>query len=134
MSASTVMCAAGKNPRTTFRSGRISTSRRHDQHRWAAVAEALVLAALNPVLEHLQRHRAVVIGSLGDGLVVAFLDPALVGRGAVARQRQPHQAASSLTRQLVASEQHLPEQRLRLVLALLRGKAEPTRGISEIIA
>src|ERR1700676_1159408 len=92
-----------------------------------------ILAALHPVLEHLQRHRAVVLGRLGDRRVVALLDPGFVRRGAVARQRQPHQPAGGLTRQLVAVEQHLAEQRLRLVLALLSGQTEPARAIAEIV-
>src|SRR2546423_15101735 len=93
-----------------------------------------ILAALHPVLEHLQRHGAVVIRRLGDSLVIAFLDPGLVGRGAIARQRQPHQSARSLTRQLVAIEKHLTEHGLSLMLPLLRGKAEPARAVAEIIA
>jgi hypothetical protein len=52
--------------------------------------------ALQPVLEHLQRHGAVVLGRFRDRPIVAFLDPGLVSRGAVARQGQPHQATARL--------------------------------------
>src|SRR6478672_6898786 len=64
------------------------------------------LLALHPVLEHLQRHGAVVLGRFRDRPIVAFLDPGLVRRGAVARNRQPHQATGALRRQPVAVEQH----------------------------
>src|SRR5271165_6366267 len=94
---------------------------------------ASIPLALHPVLEHLQRHGAVVVGGLGESAVVVFLDPGLVRTGAVAGERQPHQAAGGLPRQAVAVEQHLAEQRLRLVLALLRGKAKPARAVAEII-
>src|SRR3979411_1142826 len=100
---------------------------------WPSYGTSSVLAALHPVLEHLQRHRAVVLGRLGDRLVVAFLDPDFVRRGAVARQRQPHQPAGGLTRQLVAVEQHLTKQGRRLLLALLGGTPEPARAITKII-
>src|SRR4051794_32342119 len=63
-----------------------------------------VLLALHPVLEHLQRHGAVLVGGLGESAVIAFPDPGLVGGGVVARQRQPHQAARRLPRQPVAGE------------------------------
>src|ERR1700737_5583714 len=124
MSGSTAMSGPGRSRQTMCGYGRIWTSRRRD---------ASIPPALHPVLEHLQCHRAVVLGRLCDRLVVAFLDPGLVRRGAVARQGQPHQSAGGLTRQLVAVEQHLAEQGLRLVLALLRGKPEPARAIAEII-
>src|SRR6266849_9294844 len=160
MSGSTAMCAAGKSRRTTCRYGLTSTLRRREfrgpnragladlrRIRLKGVAfpaslgkaagdrqrRSSVLAALHPVLEHLQRHRAVILGRLGDCPVVAFLDPDFVRRRAVPRQGQPHQPAGSLTRQLVAVEQHLTEQGLRLMLALLGGKAEPARAIAEII-
>src|SRR3979411_2381906 len=100
---------------------------------WPSYGTSSVLAALHPVLEHLQRHRAVVLGRLGDRLVVAFLDPGFVRRGAVARQRQPHQPAGGLTWQLLSIEQHLTEQSRRLMLALLGGKTEPACAVAEII-
>src|SRR6476661_7702384 len=130
MSASTAMCAAGRSRRTTCRYGRIWISRRRD----APPSSHLLAAALHPLLQHLEAHGAVVVGRLGEGAVVAFLDPGLFGTGAVTRQRQPHQAARGLPRQLVAVEQHLAEQRLRLVLALLGGEPEPARAIAEILA
>src|SRR5689334_3184667 len=92
-----------------------------------------VLLALHPVLEHLQRHGAVLVGGLGESAVVAFADPALVGGGVVARQRQPHQAASRLPRQPVAGEQHLAEHGLRLMLALLGGQTKPASAVAEIV-
>src|SRR3984885_1521389 len=124
---STVTCGPGKNRRTTCRSGSISICTR----RKTAIGDRIsglpapksVLAALHPVLEHLQRHRAVILGCLADRLVVTVLDPGFVGGGAIPRQCQPHQPASRLTRQLVAVEQHLAEQRLRLMLTLLSGQA-----------
>src|SRR6266436_9289959 len=115
---SIVMCAPGKNRRTTSRCGSTSPLRRRNKSfgGWARfrLAQPLygrgsILAALHPVLEHLQRHRTVFVGCLGDRLAVALLDPGLVRRGAIARQRQPHQPAGGLTRQLVAVEQHLTE-------------------------
>src|SRR5450759_3430286 len=133
MSASIVMCAVGKSPRTMFRYGRTSISRRREVLPLSprtGRGEGSVLAALHPVLEHLQGHRAVILGRLGDRLVVAFLDPGLVRRGAVPRQRQPHQPTGGLARQLVAIEQHLAEQGLGLMLALLGGEAEPARAIA----
>src|ERR1700747_3789463 len=72
---------------------------------------ASISLARNPVLEHLQRHGTVVVGSHGKGAVVAFLDPGLVGTGVLARKREPHQAARGLLRQAGAVEQHLPAQR-----------------------
>ncbi len=54
-----------------------------------------VLAALHPVLEHLQRHRPVVVGGLGDRLVVAFLDP---GSRPAWRCRAPASATSARAR------------------------------------
>src|ERR1700737_927423 len=136
MSESIVTCAAGKSRRTMSRCGRIWIWRRRRRLSTVIAREARprsVLAALHPVLEHLQRHRTVVLGRLRDSLVVAFLDPGFVRRGAVTRQRQPHQPAGGLTRQLVAVEQHLAEQGLRLMLALLGGKAEPARTIAGIL-
>src|SRR5579863_8576817 len=133
---STATYAPGKSPLITFRSGLISILRRRSPPpilRRIRAGES-VLAALYPVLEHLQRHRAVVVGRLGERLVVAVLDPNLIRRGAGKRQRQPHQAAGGLARQLVAVEQHLTEQGLRLVLALLRGKAQPARPVAEVVA
>src|SRR3954451_21656519 len=116
MSGSIATYAVGKSRQITFRCGRISIWKRRNR------PAASVLAALHPMLEHLQRRGAVTVRALGDRLVVAFLDAGLVRRGAVARQGQLHQAAGSFARQLIAVEQHLAEQRLRLVLALLRGK------------
>src|SRR6202047_4486182 len=163
MPGSTAMCAAGRNRRIMCRFGSISTLRPRKRpvrrvtkaaplapcpasatgkenggHALAlptllSASNYLVLAALHPVLEHLQRHRTVVFGRLGDRLVVAVLDPGFIRRGAVARQCQPHQAAGGLTRQLVAIEQHLAEHGLRLMLALWGRKAEPARAIAEII-
>src|SRR5258707_10336006 len=141
MSESTAMCAAGKSRRTTSRCGSTSIWRRPNKPfgGWARCRLAQpcgrgsILAALHPVLEHLQRHRTVFVGCLGDRLVVALLDPGLVRRGAIARQRQPHQPAGGLTRQLVAVEQHLTEHGLCLMLALLGGKAEPARPIAEVV-
>src|SRR6266481_7859859 len=144
---SIVMCAPGKNRRTTSRCGSTSTLRWRNKSfaawargGWARFRRAQplcgcgsILAALHPVLEHLQRHRPVFVGCLGDRLAVALLDPGLVRRGAIARQRQPHQPAGGLTRQLLAVEQHLTEQGLRLMLALLGGKTEPACAIAEII-
>src|SRR4051794_9058996 len=77
---------------------------RRQRKNWIASSQGLlamtdsVLAALDPVLEHLQRHGAVVLGRFGDGPVVAFPDPGLVRRGAVPRERQPHQPARGLPR------------------------------------
>src|SRR5450432_3540893 len=139
MSGSIAMYARGKSRRTTCRCGSIWTWRRPEvgpsplRGGEATNRSLSILAALHPVLEHLQCHRTVVVGSLGDGLVVAFLDPGLVRRGAVARQRQPHQPASGLTRQLVAVEQHLTEHGLGLMLTLLGGKAEPAGAIAEVV-
>src|SRR6266480_6936095 len=132
MSESTAMCAPGKSRRITCRCGPTSISGRLEVRPSPLGGEAKksILAALYPVLEHLQRHRTVVVGRLGDRLVVAFLDPGLVWRGAVARQLQPHQPAGGLTRQLVAVEQHLTEHGLCLMLALLGGKAKPARSIA----
>src|ERR1700721_3019447 len=118
------MWGPGRNRRIMSRSGRIWISRRR---------KLSVLAAGHPVLEHLQAHRPVIVGRLGERLVVAFLDPGFVRSSIRERQGQPHQATSGLTRQLVAVEQHLTEQGLRLMLALLGGKAEPARAITEII-
>ena len=42
---------------------------------------------VHPMLEHLQRHRAVIRGCRAGRFAVAVLDPGLVGRGAVPRQR-----------------------------------------------
>src|SRR6516164_3934127 len=127
MSGSTVMSAPGRSRRTTYRCGPTWTSKRD---RFGEVRS--VPAALHPVLEHLQGHGAIVIRSAGDRAVVAFLDPTLVRTGVLARKRQPHQATRALRRDAVAIEQHLPEHRLRLVLALLRRKAEPARAIGEL--
>ena len=69
--------------------------RMRTQLRRAARIGSSVLAALHPVLEHLQRHRAVVLGRFGDGLVVAFLDPGLVRRR---RCRAPASATSARAR------------------------------------
>src|SRR6266403_3754761 len=131
MSASTAMYAAGKNRRTMCRYGLTSTSRRRESQ--VPLKAVSVFPALHPVLEHLQGHRAVILGRLGDCPVVAFLDPGLVRSRAVARQGQPHQPAGGLPRQLVAVEQHLTEQGLRLMLSLLGGKAEPACAITEVI-
>src|SRR3954454_23262398 len=153
------MSEPGKNLPTTFRSGSTWIWKRREPHgcrrvgkralapcppsrsRWEKYGghgaplptlRTSVLAPLHPVLEHLQRHGAVVLGGLGDRTVVAFLDPGLVRRGAVARERQPHQAAGRLPRQLVAVKKHLSEHGLGLVLALLRGEAKPARAVSRI--
>src|SRR5260370_20776799 len=134
------MCASGKNPCTSSRGGSTSTWRRRNNPFWSVgtlspcptLRTVANPAALHPVLEHLQRHRTVFVGCLGDRLAVALLDPGLVRRGAIARQRQPHQPAGGLTRQLVAVEQHLTEHGLCLMLALLSGKAEPARPIAEV--
>ena len=49
-----------------------------------------VLLAMHPVLEHLLRHGAVVLGRFRDRPIVAFLDPGLVRRGAaLARDNNP---------------------------------------------
>ena len=85
------------------------------------------------MLEHLQCHGAVVVGGLGESAVIAFPNPALVGGGIVARQRQPHQAAGGLPRQPVAGEQHLAEHRLRLMLALLGCQTKPARSVAEVV-
>src|SRR5882724_11050157 len=138
---SIVTCAPGKNRRTTSRCGSTSTWRRRNKpfRRVGTLSPCPTLrtlvnpAALHPVLEHLQRHRTVFVGCLGDRLAVALLDPGLVRRGAIARQRQPHQPAGGLTRQLVAVEQHLTEHGLCLMLALLGGKAKPARPIAEVV-
>src|SRR5258708_3001448 len=134
MSASIVMCGPGKSRRTTCRCGRIWTWKRPDwrQARSGSGARS-VPAALHPVLEHLQPHGAVVVGGFGDRPVVAFLDPDLIRRGAVAGKGQPHQPARGLTRQPVAVEQHLAEHGLRLMLALLGGEPEPARAVAEIV-
>src|ERR1700692_2572758 len=133
MSVSTAMCAPGRNRRITCRSGSTWIWRRPEVRPFVR-ARRSVPAALYPVLKHLQRHRTVILGRLADRLVVAVLDPDLVRRGAVARQRQPHQPAGGLTRQLVTVEQHLTEHGLRLMLALLGGQTKPARAIAEIIA
>src|SRR5437899_2794149 len=127
MSGSTVTYAAGKSHRTMCRCGPISISRRPKR------CAQSVPAALHPVLEHLQRRGTIIVGRFSKRPVVAFLDPDFVRARAVTRERQPHQAARGLPRQPVAVEQHLAEQGLRLMLALLRGKAEPARAIGEII-
>ena len=88
MSASTVMFVPGKSRRITCRSGSISIWRRavaSIARPTAAAPRSFSPAALHPVLKHLQRHRAVVLGCLRDRLVVAVPDPGLVRRGAVAR-------------------------------------------------
>src|SRR3984957_1699492 len=128
------MYGPGKNRRITCRSGLIWIWRRPDFASRRQADEGSVLAALHPVLEHLERHGAVVVRRLADRLAVAVLGPGLVRGGAVARQRQPHQPAGGLTRQLVAVEQHLTEHGLRLMLALLRGQTEPARSIAEVVA
>src|SRR6516225_9343082 len=56
-----------------------------------------------------------------------FLDPSVLWAGRIAREREPHQAARGLTRYELALEQHVAEQRLRLILALVGGEAEPAR-------
>src|SRR4029077_2945984 len=89
--------------------------------------------APHPELEHLQRRGAIVVGGFREGAVIALLDPGLIGPRAVARQGQPHQSARRLARQPVAIEQHLTEQRLGLMLALLRGETEPARAVAEIV-
>src|ERR1700756_634610 len=94
------------------------------QERLCSPSVHIPLAA-HPSLDHLQRHGTIVVGGLGKSAVVALLDPGLIGPGAVAGQGQPHQPARGLARQLLAVEQHLAKQRLRLMLALLRGQAEP---------
>src|SRR6267154_5542409 len=132
MSASIATCAPGKNRPIMYRCGPILIWRRPETGERQAAARASILAALHPVLEHLQRHGAVVVGCFRDRPVITFPDPDLIRRGVVARQRQPHQPARGLPRQTVAVEQHLAEQGLGLVLALLGGKPEPARAIAEI--
>src|ERR1700704_4322302 len=137
---SIVTCAPGKSRRTTSRCGSTSTLRWRNKlfGGWARFRLAQprgrgsIHAALHPVLKHLQRHRTVFVGCLRDRLAVALLVPGLVRRGAIARQRQPHQPAGGLTRQLVAVEQHLTEHGLCLMLALVGGKAKPARSIAEV--
>src|SRR6476620_2091650 len=103
MSGSIATSAPGKSRPTTFRSGPIWILSRPEVRSAATRKPAeSVLAALHPVLKHLQRHGAVVVRGLGDGAVIAFLDPGLVRQGAVAGQRQPHQSAGALRRQPVA--------------------------------
>src|SRR4051794_34764045 len=142
MSASTAMCAAGRSRRTMCRCGRIWIWRRRSvppswwarlrfAHPTASRLLSLFPAALHPLLQHLEAHGAAAVGGLGEGAAVGFPEPALISAGAVTRQRQLHQAARGLPRQAVAVEQHLAEQRLRLVLALLGGEAEPARAIAE---
>src|SRR3984885_6309048 len=135
MPVSTVMYGPGKSRPITCRYGSIWIWRRPDFASSRRQAdEGSVLAALHPVLEHLERHGAVVVRRLADRLAVAVLDPGLVRGRAVARQRQPHQPAGGLTRQLVTVEQHLAEHGLRLMLALLGGQTKPARAIAEVIA
>ena len=133
MLASIATCALGKSRRTMSRSGPISTLKRRERAP-SARSDRSVLAALHPVLEHLQRHGAVVVGRFRDRPVVAFLDP---GSRPARRCRAPASATSArgaaCARQPVAVEQHLAEHRLRLMLALLGGKTKPTRAIAEII-
>src|SRR5215472_1353591 len=126
MSGSTAMCAAGSSLPTTYPCGLISISRR-DSHRAGSVP-----APLHPVLEHLQRQRAIAFGGAGHRAVVAFLDPALIRTGVFAGERQPHQASRPLRRETVTVEQHLPKHGLRLVLTLLRGQPKPARAIGEV--
>src|SRR5262249_47224903 len=154
MSGSTVTSVPGRSRPITCPSGRIWIWKRRDagvarssgdDQSWlrinsyaprsfrASIARASILSALNPVLEHLQCHCAILCGGLRDRLVVACLDPGLVRPCAVARQGEPHQAARRLPGQPLTVEQHLAEQRLRLVLALLGGKPEPACAIGEII-
>src|SRR6187455_2215452 len=92
-----------------------------------------VLLTLHPVLKHLQRRRAIVVGRLGESAVVALADPALFRRRIVAGQRQPHQATRGLPWQAVAVEQHLAEHGLRLMLALLGRQTKPARAVAEIV-
>src|SRR5262245_12785023 len=124
MSASTAMSAPGKSRRITCRSVPTSTSRRTDTTRAKPLGRAFgegaisrggsipapsIPAPLHPVLEHLQRHRTIVVGCTGERAVVAILDPGLVGAGVLAGERQPHQATRALRRDAVAVEQHLAE-------------------------
>src|SRR5262245_42344839 len=56
----------------------------------------LIPTALDPALEIDQRERALVVGGLLERHIIEIADPRLFGGGAVARQREPHQAACHL--------------------------------------
>src|SRR5262245_48791743 len=134
MSGSTAMSGVGRSLRITCQSGPTSIWSRADKPPKPVNSDASIPATLHPVLEHLKRHRAIVLRRAGDRTVIAFLDPALLGPGAVACERKPHQTPRALRRQAVAVEQHLPKQGLRLVLAFLRRESEPARAIGDLVA
>src|SRR5262249_56482517 len=88
-----------------------------------ARGEESIPPALDPALEIDQRQRALVVARLLESRVIKLGDPGFLGRGAIARQRQPHQPARDLARYVFAAKQHPPEAGFRLLLALLGAHA-----------
>src|SRR5262245_46320585 len=149
------MCAAGTSRRITcrwwwnwtWRSGEhhaarlrpVTTSRAYcaGSVTWVPAARERtrrsIPAALDPALEIDQRQRALVVARLLERRVIELGDPGFLGGGAVARQRQPHQPARHLTRDVFAAKQHAAERGLRLMLALVGGEAEPARRLAGIV-
>src|SRR5674476_745346 len=99
-----------------------------------AMTDCLFPPRFHPALEIDQRQRALVLGRLLEGAVVELADPDLVGgAGAVLGEREPHQPARRLTRNIVAGKQHGAEHGLRRTLPLLRRQAEPARRLARIV-
>ena len=92
----------------------------------------LISATLEPTLEKDQRHGPLVVARATESVVVERLDPAFLGTGAIAAKREPHQAASGLTRHALALEQQVAQHRLGATIALGSGKLEPTRRLMRV--
>src|SRR3972149_12212393 len=81
----------------------------------------LLAPRLQPAPEVQGAQGLLVLGRLLEGAVVELADPDLIGGArAVLGEREPHQPARGLARNVVAGKQHGPEHGLRRALPLLR--------------
>src|SRR5579885_2962245 len=78
---------------------------------------------------------ALLLVRMRVSLIVVLNDPAVLGAGrAFARECEPRQAArGKMRKSRLPGEQHVAEQRLRLVMALVRRERQPTRALTRII-
>src|SRR6202034_3815929 len=135
-SASTAMCTPGKSRPTTCRYGSIWRSSRQPSYKLLAWPKAgrehaacLFAATLEPVFQIDQGQRPLVIVGVTEGVVVERLDPSVFGAGAIAAERQPHQAARRLPRRMLTLEQHVAQHGLGAAIALGRGELKPPRRL-----
>src|SRR5262249_60313371 len=75
---------------------------------------------------------ALVLARLFHRAVIELGAPGLIGASAILGEREPHEAARGLARNMIALKQHGTEHRLRLALTFLCREAEPSRCLARI--